>query len=69
MGKKELTMEESFQALDAIVNQLESGDASLEEAFVIYQKGMELLKECSQKIDTVEKKMQKLNEVGELSEF
>lgn len=69
MEKKELTMEESFQALDAIVNQLESGDASLEEAFVIYQKGMELLKECSQKIDTVEKKMQKLNEVGELSEF
>ncbi|NCB91276.1 MAG: exodeoxyribonuclease VII small subunit [Clostridia bacterium] len=69
MAKKVMSIEESFLALDTIVEQLEGGEASLEEAFVMYQKGMELLKECSKKIDTVEKKMMKLNENGELSEF
>lgn len=69
MAKKVMSMEEAFSALDTIVEQLESGEASLEDAFLMYQKGMELLKECSSKIDTVEKKMLKLNENGELSEF
>ena len=69
MEKQDLTMEETFEALDNIVRQLESGEASLEDAFVMYQKGMELLKECSKKIDTVEKKMFVLNENGDLREF
>lgn len=69
MGKKVKSIEEAFEALDLIVEQLESGEASLEEAFLNYQKGMELLKECSSRIDTVEKKMLLLNENGELSEF
>lgn len=69
MGKKVKSIEETFEALDVLVEQLESGDASLEEAFQSYKKGMELLKECSSKIDTVEKKMLQLNENGELSEF
>lgn len=69
MREKEMSMEEAFSKLDVIVGQLESGESSLEEAFQIYQKGMELLKECSDKIDKVEKKMMKLNENGDLSEF
>lgn len=69
MGKKVKSIEEAFAALDEIVEQLESGEASLEETFSNYKKGMELLKECSGKIDMVEKKMLQLNENGELSEF
>lgn len=67
--EKKMSMEEAFEELDTIVERLEGGEASLEESFRIYQKGMELLKYCSEKIDTVEKKMMKLNENGELSEF
>lgn len=67
--KDKLTLEESFAQLDVIVNQLENENLSLEESFKAYQSGMELLKNCSTKIDTVEKKMQLLNENGELSEF
>ncbi|MGN0399434.1 MAG: exodeoxyribonuclease VII small subunit [Blautia sp.] len=63
------TIEESLKELDDIVAKLESREISLEDSFVMYQKGMELLKECSKKIDTVEKKMLKMNENGELSEF
>lgn len=66
---KETTIEESLKELDGIVERLESREISLEESFAMYQKGMELLKQCSSKIDTVEKKMLKMNENGELSEF
>ena len=66
--KETQTIEEAFE-LDGIVEQLERADVSLEESFLIYQTGMKLLKECSEKIDTVEKRMLMMNEDGELSEF
>lgn len=68
-GIEEKTIEDSLQELDGIVERLESRDISLEDSFAMYQKGMELLKQCSGKIDRVEKKMLKMNENGELSEF
>lgn len=67
--KEDLTIEESLKELDGIVERLESRGISLEDSFSIYQKGMELLRQCSSKIDTVEKKMLKINENGEFSEF
>lgn len=67
--KEDLTIEESLKELDEIVERLESREISLEDSFSIYQKGMELLRQCSSKIDTVEKKMLKINENGEFSEF
>lgn len=67
--KEERTIEESFQALEEILGKLESSDISLEESFRIYKEGMELLKHCGDKIDTVEKKMLQMNEDGSLSEF
>ena len=66
---EELTLEESFQKLDEMLLALESRDISLEESFATYQKGMELLKSCNEKIDRVEKKMLTLNEEGEADEF
>ncbi|HJD39936.1 MAG TPA: exodeoxyribonuclease VII small subunit [Candidatus Blautia stercoripullorum] len=68
-GNQEAPIEENLKELDGIVEKLESRDISLEESFTLYQKGMELLKQCSSKIDRVEKKMLKINEDGELSEF
>lgn len=67
--EKSMTLEESFEKLDKILLNLESRDISLEESFRIYQQGMELLKQCHRKIDGVEKKMQLINEEGELSDF
>ena len=69
MEKEKMSVEEAFAQLDEIVQRLESEEIPLEESFRVYQKGMEPLKYCSEKIDTVEKKMMKLNENGELSEF
>ena len=66
---QEPTIEESLKELDSIVERLESREISLEDSFVLYQQGMELLKKCSGRIDAVEKKMLKINEDDELSEF
>ncbi len=67
--KKELTVEESFSALDSMVKQLESPDISLEDSFRIYEDGMKLLKEVNGKIDLVEKKLQKIDDSGKTEEF
>lgn len=70
MTKKEnRTIEEALEALDQMAQRLESSEITLEESFQIYKEGMELLKYCSKKIDTVEKKMLQMNEDGTVSEF
>ena len=64
-----LTLEESFGALEEIAARLESEDITLEESFQVYQKGMEILKHCNNKIDMVEKKVLRINEDGQTDEF
>ena len=63
------TLEIVFQELDEVVKALEGEAVSLEDSFKLYHKGMDLLKVCNEKIDTVEKKMLQMSENGELSEF
>lgn len=64
-----MTVEEAFQKLDELAEKLESRETSLEDSFQLYAQGMELLKYCSSKLDTVEKKMLQMNEDGTFSEF
>ena len=66
---EELTLEQIFGQLEDVLSALESREITLEDSFSTYAKGMELLKQCNEKIDTVEKKMQLINEEGELSDF
>ena len=52
-----MTIEETFAALDTLIEQLESGKGSLEDAFKHYEEGMKLVKSCSEKIETIEKQI------------
>lgn len=65
----ELTLEEAFSRLDNLAARLEQRDIPLEESFHLYKEGMDLLKFCRERIDTVEKKMQVISDDGELSDF
>ena len=56
MAKKN-TIEQSFEALDVIVAELQSGELSLEDSFKKYSDGMKMIKECNEAIDKVEKKL------------
>ena len=67
--QEEKPLEEMFTELDLLAGKLEDRETSLEDSFRLYRQGMELLKLCSEKRDTVEKKMLQLNEDGTFSEF
>ncbi|MGN0386884.1 MAG: exodeoxyribonuclease VII small subunit [Lachnospiraceae bacterium] len=64
-----MTLEEKFAKLDDTVKKMEQEDITLEESFRIYKEGMELLKECNEEIDRVEKQVLVINAKGELEEF
>lgn len=65
----EMTIEESFDCLDGILEKLGDENISLEDSFALYESGMKILKGCSGKIDEVEKKVLELNEKGGVKEF
>lgn len=67
--EKKKTIEEAFQELEVLAEKLEDNNTSLEDSFRFYKEGMELLKFCSSKLDTVEKKMLQMDEDGTLHEF
>ena len=48
--------------LEAILMQLEQEELDLETSFALYQKGMQLLKQCNAAVDTVEKQLVILEE-------
>ena len=63
------SLEEGFAQVEEMLAKLEEADISLEDAFFLYEKGMKKLKECNDKINSVEKKLLVLNEQGELEDF
>lgn len=62
-------LEELFVELEELVAKLELDKLSLEESFDLYNKGISLVKNCNQSIDTIEKKVMMLGTGGELEEF
>ena len=64
-----LSLEEAFEQIETVIEQLEEEDITLEESFKAYQEGMKLIGFCNGKIDKVEKQVLKINENGELDEF
>ena len=53
-------LQEKFAELDQVLADLQKKDISLEDAFARYQRGVELVKECSAQIDRVEKQVKVL---------
>lgn len=64
--QEQRSLEENFSELEELIEQLEAEDISLEDAFTVYSKGMNVLKQCNEQIDRVEKQVMKLNEEGGL---
>jgi exodeoxyribonuclease VII small subunit len=58
MAKK--TFEQSLEALEKIVDELEGGDLPLEKALQKFDEGMALSRQCSLLLDETEKKVAQL---------
>jgi exodeoxyribonuclease VII small subunit len=63
MAKKDQAnkkFETALEELESVVEQLESGDLSLEDSLAVFEKGVGLVKYCNQKLSEVEKKVELL---------
>lgn len=69
MAEKEFVLEEAFEKLETIIEELEKSDVSLDDSFNLYQEGMKLLKACNDSIDKVEKELIILGEDGDTDEL
>ena len=57
---KKSSFEKALNRLEEIVNQLESGELSLDESLKIFQEGIELSRFCTKKLQDAETKVKKL---------
>ena len=57
---EEMPFEEAFRKLEVIVETLEKGESTLEEAMKAFEEGMELAKTCSIKLNEAEARLQQL---------
>lgn len=70
MANKEKTFEEKLTELEEIIKELENGNVDLDNAIKKYTEAMNIAKECSEKLDTAEKAVNKiLKENGKLEDF
>ncbi|MCR4936886.1 MAG: exodeoxyribonuclease VII small subunit [Lachnospiraceae bacterium] len=67
--QKKPGLEENFKALDEILEKMEDEDIPLEKAFALYEDGIKRLKDCSEELDMVEKKVKLLSKNGKLEDF
>ena len=60
MDAEELSFEEAFKELEETVRRLEEGDLTLEESIALFERGQELARYCSAKLDQAELRVSKL---------
>lgn len=56
----EMSFEQAMQALEAIVEKLESGEAPLEESIALYERGAALKAHCDRKLKDAELRVEKI---------
>ncbi|MCI6499152.1 MAG: exodeoxyribonuclease VII small subunit [Lachnospiraceae bacterium] len=57
MAAERKSIEKNFEELGKIIEMMDNDEVSLEDSFKLYEKGMKLVKQCNDKIDKVEKKI------------
>lgn len=69
-NKENKSFEESLNELEKITTELEKGDLSLDDAISKFESGIKLSKECTEKLENAEKRINILvqKENGELVE-
>jgi len=56
----DIKFETALESLEEVVEQLESGELSLEDALAAFEKGVGLVRYCNQKLTEVEKRIELL---------
>ena len=64
MADKPVNFEKSLERLEALVEEMEKGELSLEQMIKHFEEGSKLVTLCSSKLNEVEKKVEKLVKKG-----
>ena len=56
-NKKEITFEQAVSELQSVVEKLEAGKVALEDALALYERGVELVKICNDRLDTAQQRV------------
>lgn len=68
--EKKKKFEDKINELETIINELESGNVSLEDSIEKYTNAMKLVSECDEQLKNVEEKINKIvSENGEIKNF
>ena len=62
---KELDFEAALAQLEALVGRLEGGDLSLDDSLRTFEEGVLLVRQCSERLQSAELRIQKLEEGSE----
>jgi len=65
MAEKKIDFEQSLERLETLVEEMESGELSLEEMIKHFEEGSKLVTLCSKKLTEVEQKIEKLVKKGD----
>ena len=64
-GEKGMEFEKKIKELEGIVEQMASGDLSLEDSLKSFEKGIRISRECSKQLNKSEQKVQELIAINE----
>jgi exodeoxyribonuclease VII small subunit len=62
--EKTETFEKSLESLEELVRELEAGDKGLDESLALFEKGVTLSKELSQRLEDAKTKVEALSKEG-----
>ena len=62
---EELTFEAALKELEGIVSRLESGDAPLDQAISLYERGDKLRRRCADRLDAAQARIEAIRLDGE----
>ncbi len=68
-ASKKMTIEESFEYLDEVIEKMEDPDVTLEESFTLYEKGMKVLRDTTNAINEVEHSIKLIDDEGKTEDF
>lgn len=57
MTKKAFSFEQAIEELQTIVTAMEAGNASLDESLGLYERGVELVRLCNQRLDEAQQRI------------
>ncbi|MFR8737653.1 MAG: exodeoxyribonuclease VII small subunit [Eubacterium sp.] len=62
MSENKKSVEESFNEIESIIAEMQKEEVTLDRSFELYNQGLTLIKECNEKLDSMEKQIKIIEE-------